>query len=144
MKKSLRGIFVLSIVGIFLLAIVNCSNPNRYNTQKGAAIGAGAGAFIGYLIGGKAGAALLGGLTGGLVGAVVGNAIDQEHQIEAAKEAYRDNKTVVYTTNSKKQVLIAKPERVVRYQNRQCREIVTEIYDNEQLIKRDIITVCPE
>lgn len=92
MKRNILSVVLLSI--LFLSVSCATSQPDRYNTQRGAAIGAGVGALMGQAIGGDTEGTLLGAGIGTLVGAIAGNAVDQEHQ--AARDAARTNKRVVY------------------------------------------------
>jgi uncharacterized protein YcfJ len=91
MKRNILIVVLLSIM--FFSVSCATKQPDRYNTQKGAAIGAGAGALMGQAIGGDAEGTLQGAVIGTLVGAISGNAVDQEHQ--AARDAARTNKRVV-------------------------------------------------
>ena len=90
MKKYQTIMLIMSIL------IVSCAGlpPDRYNTQKGAAIGAGAGALIGQAIGGNTESTLIGLAAGTIMGALVGNAVDQDYQ--AAREAAMYGKPVIY------------------------------------------------
>ena len=92
MKKSILITLLLSLM--FLSVSCATTQQDRYNTQRGAAIGAGIGALMGQAIGRDTEATLLGAGIGTLFGAIAGNAVDQEHQ--AAKDAARLNKRVVY------------------------------------------------
>ena len=83
MKRNILIVVLLSIM--FFSVSCATKQPDRYNTQKGAAIGAGAGALMGHAIGGDAEGTLQGAVIGTLVGAISGNAVDQEHQ--AARDA---------------------------------------------------------
>ena len=89
-----RNIMIFLLLSLLFLS-VSCATtqPDRYNTQKGAAIGAGIGALLGQAIGRDTEATLLGPIFT-VFGAIAGNAVDQEHQ--AAKDAARINKRVVY------------------------------------------------
>ena len=50
MKRNILSVVLLSI--LFLSVSCATSQPDRYNTQRGAAIGAGVGALMGQAIGG--------------------------------------------------------------------------------------------
>ena len=89
--KRKRYAFVVLVAIMFL---ISCGNPNRYNTQRGAAIGAGIGALSGGLIGRNGKSVLIGAGVGTMLGAIFGNAVDQQHQI--AREAALTNRRVVY------------------------------------------------
>ena len=105
MKQLSNGLPIV----IVLTFLISCAGtyPERYNTQRGAAIGAGLGAISGGLIGGNNRSALLGAGVGTLIGAVVGNAVDQQHQI--AREAALTNKRVVYYDHKKDHAIEAIP-----------------------------------
>ena len=92
MKTNITIILLLSI----MFLTVSCATipEDRYNTQKGAAIGAGIGALLGQAIGRDTEGTLLGAGIGTLVGAIAGNAVDQDYQ--AARDAAMLNKRVVY------------------------------------------------
>ena len=92
MKAIKNGILIFLALGLF----VSCAgiHSDRFNTQRGAAIGAGFGALAGQLIGRNTHSTLLGAGVGTLVGAIVGNAVDQESQI--AREAAATNRRIVY------------------------------------------------
>ena len=92
MKRNILIVVLLSI--LFLSVSCATKQPDRYNTQRGAAIGAGVGALMGQAIGGDTEGTLLGAGIGTLVGAIAGNAVDQEHQV--ARNAARTNKRIVY------------------------------------------------
>ena len=91
MKKHL---IVIATLGLCFL-LVSCASvpPDRYNTQKGAAIGAGAGALIGQAMGGNTESTLIGLAAGTILGALVGNAVDQDYQ--AARDAARYGRHVI-------------------------------------------------
>ena len=95
MKQTIITIMLLTI----LCLTASCAGvpPDRYNTQKGAAVGAGIGALMGQAIGRDTEGTLLGAGIGTLLGAIVGNAADQSYQ--AARDAAITNKRVVYYDN---------------------------------------------
>jgi hypothetical protein len=74
MKKIPLTLLVVS--GFFIMA---CATPDRYNTQKGAALGAGFGALAGQAIGHTTQSTLIGTGVGALLGSIIGNGVDQEH-----------------------------------------------------------------
>ena len=92
MKNNILSIIIISL--IFLSVSCATVPQDRYNTQKGAAIGAGIGALLGQAIGRDTEGTLLGAGIGTVVGAIAGNAVDQDHQ--AARDAAMLNKRVVY------------------------------------------------
>ena len=68
------------ILGLmFVMVMASCASipRDRYNTQKGAAIGAGAGALIGQAIGHNTKGTLIGLTAGTILGALVGIAVDK-------------------------------------------------------------------
>lgn len=135
MKKNILIVLLLSLM--FLSVSCATTQPDRYNTQRGAAIGAGLGALMGQAIGRDTEATLLGAGIGTLVGAIAGNAIDQEHQ--AARDAAMTNKRVVYVDNSGRAV------EAIPIQNDQqtnCRKITKRQWDNGQLISETVEEIC--
>lgn len=131
------------ILSVFLLAVmffsVSCATipEDRYNTQKGAAIGAGIGALLGQAIGRDTEATLLGAGIGTVVGAIAGNAVDQDHQ--AARDAAMLNKRVVYVDDQGR-AIEAIP--VQSGQQTNCRKITKRHWDNGQLISETIEEIC--
>ena len=49
--KEIKEIRYAVVALAAILFLISCGNPNRYNTQRGAAIGAGFGALAGQMIG---------------------------------------------------------------------------------------------
>ena len=49
--KEMKRIRYAVVALAAILFLISCGNPNRYNTQRGAAIGAGFGALAGQMIG---------------------------------------------------------------------------------------------
>ena len=135
MKRHILAILILSLA----LLTVSCATtqPDRYNTQRGAAIGAGIGALIGQAIGRDAEATLLGAGIGTLVGAIAGNAVDQEHQ--AAKDAARTNKRIVYVDRGGRAVEAIPAQ---EDQKTNCRKITKRQWDNGQLISETVEEIC--
>jgi uncharacterized protein YcfJ len=80
-------VFIITLALSILLVSCATVPPDRYNTQKGAAIGAGAGALLGQAIGRNTEGTLIGLAAGTILGALVGNAVDQDYQ--AARDAVR-------------------------------------------------------
>jgi len=131
-KKILLALF-LSL----MLLSVSCATPDRYNTQRGAAIGAGIGALLGQAIGRDTEGTLLGAGIGTVVGAIAGNAIDQDYQ--AARDAARINKRVVYVDDRGRAV------EAIPYQSDQqtnCRKVTKRHWDNGQLISETVEEIC--
>jgi uncharacterized protein YcfJ len=122
----------------FLFFSVSCATtPDRYNTQRGAAIGAGIGALLGQAIGRDTEGTLLGAGIGTVFGAIAGNAIDQDYQ--AARDAALINKRVVYVDDRGRAV-----EAIPLQTNQQtnCRKITKRHWDNGQLIRETIEEIC--
>ena len=131
---SIRYIVVLMTAMILL---ISCGNPNRYNTQRGAAIGAGVGALTGQLIGRNTKSTLIGAGVGTLLGAIVGNAVDQEHQ--AAVEAASMDKRIVYYDNKDRAIeAIPGPED----QHTKCRKVTMREWDRGNLVSEKVEEVC--
>ena len=135
MKKSILITLLLSLM--FLSVSCATTQPDRYNTQRGAAIGAGIGALMGQAIGRDTEATLLGAGIGTLVGAIAGNAVDQEHQ--AAKDAARLNKRVVYF-DKRGRAIEAIP--VQNDQRTNCRKVTKRQWDNGQLLGETVEEIC--
>ena len=132
--KEIRYTIVVLTVIIFL---ISCGNPNRYNTQRGAAIGAGVGALAGQMIGRNTKGTLIGAGVGTLLGAIVGNAVDQERQ--AAVEAATMDKRIVYYDNKDRAVeTIPGPE----HQHTKCRKVTMREWDKGNLVSEKIEEVC--
>ncbi len=132
-KRIRYAVFVLAAI----LFLISCGNPNRYNTQKGAAIGAGVGAIAGQIIGRNTPGTLIGAGVGTLLGAIVGNAVDQERQ--AAEEAAAIDKRIVYYDNEDRAVeAIPGPED----QHTKCRKVTTRVWDKGNLVSEKVEEVC--
>lgn len=133
-----KSILTLTLLSVMLLSVSCATIPeDRYNTQKGAAIGAGIGALLGQAIGRDTEATLLGAGIGTLVGAIAGNAVDQEHQ--AARDAAALNKRVVYVDEQGRAVE-AIPMQSSQQTN--CRKITKRQWDNGQLISETVEEIC--
>ena len=135
MQRNIMIILLLSL--LFLSVSCATKQPDRYNTQRGAAIGAGVGALLGQALGRDKEATLVGAGVGTLIGAIAGNAIDQEHQ--AARDAARTNKRVVYVDRGGHAVE-AIPERNDQQTN--CRKVTKRQWDNGQLISETVEEIC--
>ena len=135
MKKYLLSILLISVMSIS----VSCATipEDRYNTQKGAAIGAGIGALLGQAIGRDTEGTLLGAGIGTVVGALAGNAVDQDYQ--AARDAAALNKRVVYVDDQGRAVE-AIP--VQGSQQTNCRKVTKRYWDNGQLISETVEEIC--
>lgn len=132
MKKY--HIFIIPL----LLLSFSCAAipPDRYNTQKGAALGAGAGALIGQAIGGNTESTLIGLAAGTIIGALVGNAVDQD--IQAAKDAAMYGKPVIYYDRNGRAVE-AIPEGTY---SPNCQKVRKRIWEKGELIKETEEEVC--
>ena len=127
----------MSTIGLCFL-LVSCASvpPDRYNTQKGAAIGAGAGALIGQAMGGNTESTLIGLAAGTILGALVGNAMDQDYQ--AARDAARYGKPVIYYDESGHAVEVI-PEETYDVN---CQRVRKRIWENGKLVKETVEEVC--
>jgi len=135
MKKNILIVLILSV----LFLSVSCATipQDRYNTQKGAAIGAGLGALLGQAIGRDTEGTLLGAGIGTVVGAIAGNAVDQDYQ--AARDAATLNKRVVYI-DDRGQAVEAIP--IQGSQETNCRKVTKRHWDNGQLISETVEEIC--
>lgn len=134
MNSKIMTTLLLSL----LFFTVSCATtPDRYNTQRGAAIGAGIGALLGQAIGRDTEGTLLGAGIGTVVGAIAGNAIDQDYQ--AARDAARINKRVVYV-DDRGRAVEAIPVQTSQQTN--CRKITKRHWDNGQLISETVEEIC--
>lgn len=134
-QRRKSAIVVLTLI----LFLISCAggNPNRFNTQRGAAIGAGVGALAGQLIGRNTKGTLIGAGVGTLIGAIVGNAVDQERQ--AAVEAAAMDKRIVYYDN-KDHAIEAIPE--PEDQHTKCRKVTMREWDRGNLVSEKVEEVC--
>ena len=135
MKQNTLIVLLFSLM--FLSVSCATTQPDRYNTQRGAAIGAGIGALMGQAIGRDTEATLLGAGIGTLVGSIAGNAVDQEYQ--AARDAARTNKRVVYIDRGGRAV------EAIPIQNDQqtnCRKVTKRQWDNGQLLSETVEEIC--
>lgn len=137
MKKHYLALFLL-ILSMFL---VSCAHypPDRYNTQRGAAIGAGAGALIGQAIGGNTESTLIGLAAGTILGALVGNAIDQDYQ--AARDAAHYNKPVIYYDKHGAAVEVV-PGALDKQTN--CRKVTKRIWKDGKLMSETVEEICED
>ena len=123
-----------------MVALLACACPQgqeRYNTQRGAAIGAGVGAIAGQAIGRNTEGTLLGAGIGTLLGAIVGNAVDQSYQ--ASREAAMTNKRVVYYDNQGGAIeAIPGPTD----QHTKCRKVTNRVWENGKLVSEKVEEVC--
>lgn len=141
MKTCMQSRCVISITAVFLLiTLASCAAlpVDRYNTQKGAAVGAGLGALLGQAIGRDTEGTLLGAGIGTVVGAITGNAVDQGQQ--ATREAALTNNRVVYVDNQGGAV-----EAIPRYDNQQstnCRKVLKRVWNKGTLESENVEEVC--
>ena len=135
MKKNTLIVLLLSV----MILSASCATipEDRYNTQKGAAIGAGIGALLGQAIGRDTEGTLLGAGIGTVIGAIAGNAVDQDYQ--AARDAAMLNKRVVYVDDQGRAVE-AIPMQSSQQTN--CRKVTKRHWDNGQLISETIEEIC--
>jgi uncharacterized protein YcfJ len=136
MKQTIISIALIAILSI----TTSCATVphDRYNTQKGAAVGAGVGALMGQAIGRDTEATLLGAGIGTLLGAITGNAVDQGHQ--AAREAAVTNKRVVYYDDRGGAVeAIPGP---TSSQQTDCRKVTKRVWNNGELISETVEEIC--
>ena len=132
-----RNLVVFAVIILVMPLIACAAGRDRYNTQRGAAIGAGVGAVAGQAIGRNTEATLLGAGIGTLLGAIIGNAADQSH--EAAREAAVTNKRVVYY-DDKGGAVEAIPGPVD--QHTECRKVTKRIWENGELVSEKVEEVC--
>jgi uncharacterized protein YcfJ len=135
-KRMKSAIVVLTAI-LFLISCVG-ANPNRYNTQRGAAIGAGVGALAGQLIGRNTKGTLIGAGVGTLLGAIVGNAVDQERQAVAVEAAAMDKRIVYYDNKDRAIEAIPGPED----QHTKCRKVTMREWDRGNLVSEKVEEVC--
>lgn len=136
MKTIKSGIFIL----IGLAFITSCAGRqyDRFNTQRGAAIGAGFGALTGQLIGRNTKSTLIGAGVGTLVGAIFGNAVDQERQI--AREAAVTNRRIVYYDQEEDHAIEAIPG--PEDQHTKCRKVTKREWDKGYLVSERVEEIC--
>ena len=136
MKEIKKGVLLIVVFGLF----ISCAgrHSDRFNTQRGAAIGAGFGALAGQLIGHNTRSTLLGAGVGTLVGALVGNAVDQEHQI--AREAAVTNRRIVYYDEEKDHAIEAIPG--PQDQQTKCRKVTKREWDKGYLVSERVEEIC--
>jgi uncharacterized protein YcfJ len=134
MKKNLMYVATFFVI----LSLAACATGrDRYNTQRGAAIGAGLGAVAGQAIGRDTEATLLGAGVGTVLGAIMGNAVDQSH--EATREAAMTNERVVYYDNRGGAVeAIPGPAD----QHTDCRKVTKRVWENGELVSEKIEESC--
>jgi len=135
MKRYLGVIISFTLIIMF----ASCAPipPDRYNTQKGAAIGAGAGALIGQAIGRNTESTLIGMAAGTILGALVGNARDQSYS--AGREAAQTGKRVVYYDDHGGAVeTIPGPMN----QHTNCRKVTKRQWKDGKLISETVEEVC--
>ena len=135
MKNRISIMFF--ICAIFTLVSCATVPDDRYNTQKGAALGGGLGALLGQAIGRDSEATLLGAGIGTVVGALAGNARDQEYQ--AARDAAAINKRVIYVD---KQGRAVEAIPVQGSQQTNCRKVTKRQWDNGQMVSETIEEIC--
>ena len=135
MKELRWGMILLTALAL----VSSCAGvyPDRYNTQRGAAIGAGVGALAGQAIGHNTEGTLIGAGVGTLLGAILGNAIDQQQF--AVREAALTNKRIVYYDNQD-HAIEAIPGPVD--QHTKCRKVTKREWDKGNLVSERVEEVC--
>jgi hypothetical protein len=138
MKKTLS---IMSVLLLFSVLLSSCAYypPDRYNTQRGAAIGAGAGALLGQAIGRNTEGTLIGLAAGTIIGALVGNAMDQDYQ--AARDAAANQKPVIYYDN-KGSAVEAIPTPVDQRTN--CSKVTKRVWQDGRIVSETVEEVCRE
>ena len=128
-----------AVLLVLVMFIVSCAAapPDRYNTQRGAAVGAGVGALIGQAIGHNTEGTLIGLAAGTILGALVGNAVDQDY--EAARDAAHYDKQVIYYDRQGGAVEVI-PEPVNQRTN--CRKVTKRTWKDGKLISETIEEIC--
>ncbi|MBK5101568.1 MAG: hypothetical protein JJE15_11345 [Desulfobacteraceae bacterium] len=134
MKKYYIVILILALS--FFLFSCAYYPPDRYNTQRGAAVGAGTGALIGQAIGGNTQGTLFGLAAGTIIGALVGNAADQDYQV--ARDAAHYGKPVIYYDKSGHAVE-AIPEGT---RDPNCQKVRKRIWEDGKLVKETVEEIC--
>jgi uncharacterized protein YcfJ len=136
MKAIKSGILTFVVLGLF----ISCAgrHSDRFNTQRGAAIGAGFGALAGQLIGRNTHGTLLGAGVGTLVGAIMGNAVDQESRI--AREAAVTNRRIVYYDEEQDHAIEAIPG--PEDQQTKCRKVTKREWDKGYLVSERVEEIC--
>lgn len=136
MKKIVPTIL---LIGAGFLATSCATIPaDRYNTQKGAAIGAGIGALAGQAIGRNTGGTLLGAGIGTLAGSIIGNARDQEYA--AAREAAHAERQVAQVDER-----ILAPESasaMATRQNTDCRKVTKRVWNKGTMVSESVEEIC--
>lgn len=132
-----RTVGIISLVLIAVIASCASIPKDRYNTQKGAAVGAGAGALIGQAIGHDTEGTLIGLAAGTVLGALVGNAIDQDYEV-AREAAYYDKRVVYYDREGS--AVEAIPMGVNQQTN--CHKVTKRTWKDGKLIRETIEEVC--
>ena len=135
--RQLRNGIVM-VLALALLVSCATAHPDRYNTQRGAAIGAGIGALSGALIGRNGKGALIGAGVGTMLGAIVGNAVDQQHQI--AREAALTNRRVVYYDDRNERAIEAIPG--PEDEHTKCRKVTKREWEKGYLVSERVEEVC--
>ena len=136
MKDFKKAIFLILVLGL----LISCAgrHSDRFNTQRGAAIGAGFGALAGQLIGRNTESTLIGAGVGTLIGALVGNAVDQDRQI--AREAALTNRRIVYYDDETDRAVEAIPG--PEDQHTKCRKVTKREWDKGYLVSERVEEIC--
>ncbi len=125
MKKTLS---IMSVLLLFSVLLSSCAYypPDRYNTQRGAAIGAGTGALLGQAIGRNTEGTLIGLAAGTIIGALVGNAVDQDYQ--AARDAAGNQS--------------AQPGYPRLDQRTNCSKVTKRVWQDGKIVSETVEEVC--
>ena len=134
----MKNKIITILMVFFVLAMTGCvTTSDRYNTQRGAAIGAGLGAIAGQAIGKNTEGTLLGAGIGTVLGSIVGNAVDQNNY--AARDAAMTNNRVVYYDGYGGAVeAIPGPVN----QSTKCQKVTKRVWDRGTLVSESTEEVC--
>jgi hypothetical protein len=130
--------FIILIIGA-LVSSCAYAPVDRYNTQRGAAVGAGMGALIGQAIGHNTKGTLIGLAAGTIFGALVGNATDQQYQ--AARDAARLNKPVLYYDQNGSAVEAIPGD---FNKNTNCHKVTKRVWRDGKMTRETVEEVCEE
>lgn len=147
----MKKLFSITIAMVFVVTISSCAAPpDRYNTQKGAAIGAGFGALTGQIIGHSTRSTLLGAAVGGVLGSLVGNTVDQDYQYsrEANYQSYQTGREAAYAPPYRRYYgyRTAPYDTIPAYYNNtqpnRCRKVIRRTIENGRVISETMEEIC--